>query len=285
MADLSDVENAIVLLVAQVAYPNGTGLPSAAGIPIKVYAGWPTESQLDADLAIGTAHITVYPRQEERNVTRYPKDWQEVSTVTPTLTLTVNGQQITVGGSMPSPFAAHNLVVLANGQYYVYASQASDTLTSIATALASLLAVDFPGTSNIGPVITAANTCRIAAARVGTTGSLIRELRRQERAFQITIWADTPNHRSAVGSAIDVGITKLNFLTMADQTAGRITYKNTIETDMLQKAKLYRRDLMYLVEYATTETITGTQVTQETIGVSLIPQGIDTPVSTINTNY
>lgn len=267
MADLSDVESALVALIAQTVYPNGTSQPSAAGIPVKVYAGWPTQSQLDADLAAGTAHVTVFPRAEERNTTRYSKDWQGLSTSTPTLTLTVAGQTITVGGTVPPAGNPHNVSVLANGQSFAYAVQPTDTLTSIATALATLIAAGIAGTTSSGAVITLPSSARIAAARVGVTGTLIREIRRQERVFQLTVWADTPAHRDAVAQPVDVALAATQFLTLSDQSAARLIYKSCIITDLLQKAKLYRRDLLYIVEYATTQTATATQITQEQINL------------------
>lgn len=268
MADISDVENALVALIAQTLYPNGTGQASAAGVPAKVYAGWPTQSQLDADMMGGTAHVTVFPRPEERNTTRYSKDWKQQSVNTPTLTMTISGQTVTVGGIIPAANNPHNVEVSANGQTFVYAVQVADTLTSIATALAVLIAAGIPGTTSTGAVITLPNSARISAARVGVTGTMIREIRRQERLFQATIWADTPAHRDALAQLIDPVLAATPFLLLADQTAARLIYKGSPITDALQKAKLYRRDLLYTVEYGTTQTTTATQITQEQFGIA-----------------
>lgn len=275
MADISDVMNTLVGLVATALYPNGTSQPSAAGIDCIVYPGWPTASRLDADLLIGKAHITVYPRPEEKDTTRYMTQVMPVAPLDPALTLTVVGQTVTVGGAMPSPFEAHNLAVFVEGLPYLYAVQSNDTLTSIATALATLIAVDHPGTTNSGPVITIAGELVVTHdgvnvtlsggsavymegpiapvfCRVGTSGTGIREIRRQERLFQIVIWADTPAHRDAVSAPIDLYLSDRYFITLSDGFWARITYKSSPFTDAMQKEKLYRRDLFYTVEYATT---------------------------------
>lgn len=284
MADLSDVENALVTLAAQTLYPNGTGQASLPGMPIKVFPGWPIPQQLDADLAAGKCQVSVFTRQEQRNTTRYTKDWQPLSTNAPTLTLTIVGQTVTVGGSVPVSGNPQNVMVMANGKPYVYAiQQGVDTLNSIATALATLIAAGIAGTTNTGAVITLPNTARINAVRVGATGTSIREIRRQEQLFQVSVWADTPAHRDAIVAPLDAALAATQFITLADQSAARLIYKSTMVFDQYQKEKLYRRDLFYTVEYATTQVETDTQITQEQLNASATPDGatITNPVITV----
>lgn len=279
MADITDVENSLVALIAQTLYPNGTAQPSVAGFDCAVYAGWPTASRLDADLAAGKTHVTVFPTATERNTSRYPKEWKTQAVTVPTLTLAIAGQTVTVGGAIPSPFSAHNLAILATGKNYVYAVQAGDTLASIATALAALLAADFPGTTSTGAVITCPVSCHLTAAKVGTSGTSIREVRRQERVFQITVWSNTPANRDAVIQPVDLALAATNFITLADGTAARLLYKGSPITDNNQKAKLYRRDLMYTVEYATTQVKTDYQIVAAQEDISNQPTGATAPIS------
>jgi hypothetical protein len=286
MSDINDVQSTLVTLLAQLCYPNGTGQPSAPGMPVKVYAGWPSESQLDDDLRVGTVHVTVYPRPgEEKNTTRYPKDWVELERASTTLAAVIDGQQVTLSGSLPSPFSPVNVSLLVSKQHYVYPVQVSDTLTSIATALATLLAVDFPGTTSAGPVITLAPAARADAARIGVTGTLIRELRRQEKGFQMIVWANTPDARKAVVDAIDPTLADTERLVMPDTYSARLCYHSTNYSDNFQKAKLYRCDLFYSVEFATTQVTTGYEVTQETLAVSSQPSGATAPVGSITVNF
>lgn len=279
MADLTDVLNALVTLSAQTIYPNGTANPSIANAPVIVYAGWPIASRLDDDLAAGKVHVSVYPRPEERNTTRYSRDWQTVSINPATITLTATVTTVTVGGSVSTP---QNATLQVNGKAYSYAIQATDTLTTITTALAALVNVDTPATSS-GAVVTIPAAYKIVA-RVGTTGTSIRELRRQERVFQISVWAPTPVLRDAVIQPLDVALTTLNFITLADTSAARITYKSSPINDNLQKDRLYRRDLFYTVEYATTQTQISTTVTDIQAKFSDQPTGATAPVGTFTIN-
>lgn len=287
MADLSDVLAAISAAAAAAVYPAGTGQASPAGVAVKIYPGWPVPGQLDADLraAPPTCHVSIYPTAGERNTTRYsPNDWRTVTVQVPTLTLLAAGQTVTVGGIVPGASNPHNLVVVANGNPYPYKALITDTLTSIAAALAALVVVDIAGTVAAGPVLTLPASARIIAARVGVTGTALRELRRQERRFQIAVWADTPAHRDAIASLVDWSLASAVFLTLADGTAGRIRYTGSTMSDALQKDCLFRRDLFYTVEYGTTQTEVETQITQDQWNIQRAPGGIE-PYSAFFTVY
>lgn len=261
MADLTDVQNALVAIVAAALYPSGTGAPSVPGMPVKIYAGWPLPQQLDADLKAGTCHVTVYSRAEERNTTRYGLAWQPQTLQTATLTLTATGQTVTIGGAIPPVGNPHNAVVFANTKPYVYAVQPSDALAGVAAALAALIAVDVPGTTAAGAVLTLPSSARVGAVRVGVTGTVIRETGRQEKLFQISVWADTPDHRTAVAVPTNGALSGTLRFTLPDGSSARLIYKSTFESDKFEKDDLYRRDLLYTVEFATTQTDTATQVT------------------------
>lgn len=276
MADIFDVADSLVARIASIVYPNGTGQPSIVNFPLILYSGWPTSSKLDDDLKLPKPHITVYPRPETKNVTRYAPKQQVMSIAAATLTLTAHGNVVTVGGAMPSPFTAHNLALIVDSQPFIYPVQASDTLTTIATGLATLLAVSFPGTTSSGPVITLpANTVPIIA-RVGTTGVVTTEWERQTQRYQVTVWAQDPPTRKALGAAIRAAFSQIAFITMVDGFGARVTFQGNVPSDNFQKEKLYRYDLLYDVEYATTvtqtlATVVATKVTFETqSGVPII---------------
>jgi hypothetical protein len=267
MADLSDVSEALVVLAAQAMYPNGTDNPSATGGAVKAFAGWPLPAQLDADFhadPVGS-QVSVWPRDEEKNTSRYNRDWQQQDPLpAPTVTATVTGQVVTIGGTGAS---GQNVAVLANGGSFVYAVQGSDTPTSIATALATSIAVAIPGTTSSGTVITLPASARLAAARVGVTSSLVRELRRQERRWQITVWAADPSMRDRIAATLDTALADLTFLTLPDGSAARIRYWGAHQVDNQQREGIYRRDLFYTVEYATTQIAAATEIVTEQINV------------------
>jgi len=114
--------------------------------------------------------------------------------------------------------------------------------------------VEFPGTISSGAVITLPVGVSAQAARVGTTGIVTTEWERQEQLFQITVWAPDSPTRATIGAAIKAALAQINFLTMIDGFGARCRYKSSRLSDEVQNAAVYRRDLFYTVEYATTVT-------------------------------
>lgn len=275
MADLADVENVLTAIIAQIVYPSGTGQASIINKPCKILRGWPIPANLDADLNAGTINISVYPRDVEQNKTRYPKDWQEIPFAPATLTLTAAGTTVTVGGTPASP---SNAAVLVNGVPYIYPVQGGDTLTAIATGLAELINAATPATS-FGPVITIPAAKQLSA-RVGIFGTIIRETRRQKRSFQITFWCSTPTQRDAIVPPVDRSLADIEFLTLPDGTAGRLLYERSPVSDRVQREGLYRRDLFYTVEYATTDTQSAPQIVTERFNQT---GGLDPSAPTVKT--
>jgi hypothetical protein len=110
------------------------------------------------------------------------------------------------------------------------------------------------------------------------------EIARQEKQIQISIWADSPANRTAIGKVIDPALKALTFISLPDYSFGRIRSVGQREFDTLQKQAIYRRDLIFTVEYATTQVRVDTQITQETINVSVDVAGVlpAQPAVTIN---
>ena len=257
MADLSDVEKALDALITGWAYPNGTAQPSAlqGAIPVKVGRGWPTADGLKADLAARVAHVSVYSAPgSERQTTRYSREWQTLTEASPTITAAITGSTITLGGKVTAP---QLVAVLAYGEPVVYAAQPADTLATIAAGLVALISLNGAASSS-GPALTVP-TPRLGVS-VGGFGTIWRELRRQERLVQVTIWCATPEQRDVVASFVDAHFAGagtdngLEFINLADGSAARLTYARTAPTDADQLSGAFRRDLIYSVEYATTET-------------------------------
>jgi hypothetical protein len=103
---------------------------------------------------------------------------------------------------------------------------------------------------------------------VGASGSLTRELRRQERQFQLSVWADTPAHRDAVAQPLDIALCALTFLTLADGTGARIRYRASRVVDLHEKDKIYRRDLIYTWSTPPRRRPPATQVLTEQLNVT-----------------
>lgn len=257
MADLSDVLNKIVGLCATAVYPNGTANPSVANTGIKIYAGWPVPNVLEADLAVGQAHVSVYPLATERKTSRHiGRSWQTAQDPVTTITGAISGTTATLSGTVTTP---QNICLNVNKKAYIHAVQATDTLTSIATALATLIQADHPLAGSNANTVTIPDANNVSFI-AGGFAKMVRELKRQEKQFQITVWASTPIIRDQLGSAIDSALALVNDLVFADGSHGIMLYVRTFQTDQQEKSMLYRRDIVYSVDYATTQTSEAAQV-------------------------
>lgn len=260
MADYTDVENVLVGLIAGWLYPNGTGAASAVGFPVRVGAGWPTSATLDPDLKAGVANVSVYATPNERKTTRLLQGWQIQSSNTPTLTLAYAAGAVTIGGTLPATYFRQNIAVFVNGSPFTYAVQPSDTLTSIATALAALINASVPGTSSAGAVITFPARTVVGALRVGGTGVAVKVIRNQSRMFQIVLWCSTPDQRTAIANIIDPLLSDMQRIALPDGLFALMRYHDSPQTNLGEKARLFRRDLRYMIDFATTKTQAVTQV-------------------------
>ncbi len=249
MADLSDIEDALVGLVVEATYPGGPGSPCVVpGIAeLNAYRGWPDAPTEDASLAAGVVNATVYSVPgAARNLTRYLSEFREASRAPVTLTVTVAGNTATFGGTGGS---GQIVAVLLNGQ--VNGVQASALPEDVASALAAIV----PGASASGAVLTVPAAADFEV-RVGAPITLAREVRRQSQIFRITLWCPTPELRDAAATVIDGALADYDglFIPLRDGTSGLVAYHGTFPDDTGQKSGIYRRDLRYSVEYATMQT-------------------------------
>lgn len=274
MADLADARDAIVGLLAAAIYPNGTSATSATGYPTRIYAGWPKPSALDLDMAgnvlvngaptangVGPiVNVSVYPRPGvERITSRYQRDWQLVTPGVPTLTATVVGQTIVIDGVVT---VGQYVTSLVNESAYSYAAQTSDTLASMASALATLINAGWASTTSLGPVITLPSVAGgLIVARVSAPGTSILELGRQQQSFQITIWAPNDVMRTATARVVNSTLMAADFLSLLDGSQAWLVPQGQNESDEREVATIYRRDVFYWVEYATTQTATSYPIT------------------------
>lgn len=264
MADQTDVAQALVAAISAAVYPNGTGAPSITGVAAVIYAGWPNAATLSADLTAGKAHVSVFPTATERVTQSASSDWMAQPIAPATLSLTVAANTVTVAGT---PATGQNAAVLADGQPVVYAVRAGDTPTAVATGLATLLNAQRPA-SNVGAVVTVPGV-RALVARVGVSGSNMRVLRRQEKVFQVSVWAASAAARDPLAAAIDVALAGAGRVALADGTSGTLRYRRSVQNDAMENATIFRRDILYAVEYAITDSASATQIVAEQFGVAM----------------
>jgi hypothetical protein len=249
MADQADVEAAIAAIAANGVYPQGSSSASVVGQGCKIYRGWPVAPVLDADLAAGVAHVSVSATDAAvKNVSRYPKVWQTLTPATGTLAVSVEGLGAEFFGSCSTGLLAG---VMVDGETYPYAVQASDSAATVTSNLAALLRqggwiVEYAGSKLAVPEAT-----KFTARVVAGAGSL-QEIRRQVQEFRVAMWCPCPALRDALAPVLDAALMANDFVALADGSYGRVRFVNGMTSDESTNAGLYRRDLIYAVEYPTT---------------------------------
>jgi hypothetical protein len=244
MADLSDVETAMVVEVTDALYPQGISQASIVATTCRVYRGWPLTASLNSDLAAGTVNVTVFPAVKPDEVPDAYFD-RSYATISPTsLTASVVGASATISG-----LVADNQIVglLVDGAPFSYLVTTSDTSDSIAANLTALI-----GATRIASVSGATITVpgvSAMTARVVTNATVSESLRRQRREIQVSCWCPSAALRDSVCQAVDLALTSSPFIALTDETKAHIRYVSTQVYDQSQNAMLYRRDLYYLCEY------------------------------------
>ena len=268
MADESDVEAALVAAAAAAVYPNGPAAPSASGCPCRIVRGEPNAEALNVDLAAGVVNVTVTLLDRmSRNTTRYAPIWQPAPTaVAPALTVSMVGSVATfagVGG------VGAIVGVRAGGQAFTYVTNAADTPASIAAWFASQV----PGAKATGAALALPGSGGSPLAVVYGYTEAVSETRRQEQGFAVTVFAPTPDARTAVGATIDQALAAIDFLMLADGSAGRLRYRGTQVDDVPSRANLWRRELLYTVEYPTTAIMGVPDMVVGSLGLNAVPAG------------
>lgn len=132
---------------------------------------------------------------------------------------------------------------------YVYELQPGDIPETIAANLAASARANW--TVNLSGTTLAVPGASSLLARVVACSPAEQEARRQRQGFRITCWCPTPAVRDTSASAIDLFLAGFQFIDLADGSQGRLQYCGTLVFDQSEDALLYRRDLLYDVEYPT----------------------------------
>lgn len=251
MPDQSDAEDALAALAALALYPAGLAEPSVTGVTTRIYRGWPNAAALDADLAAGRVNVTVFPVPgATRNTTRYPPEWHS-HPAPPTLTVANTASTATFAGdAAPGQLAG----ILVDGHSYVHRTGSGETPAYVAAILATAIATVRPALA-AGPTVTIPGAATLVA-RTAADATSTAETRRQLQSFRITAWCPTPGLRDATVAAIDATFAATPFLSFplaypGDTASGRLRFVATTTFDQSQDARLYRRDLIYTVEFPT----------------------------------
>jgi hypothetical protein len=255
MADQFDVEATLVGQIQSILYPNGLTAASSIGVTCRVYRGWPLSAALNADLASGVVNISVLPIANSiKPVTSFNEGWIGAA-ATPSMLAVSFGNEITFSGV---PGAGQLVGILVDGLAYVYRSVAGDTLSTVAANLASMISANIAATST-GNTVNILGAIKVVG-RTAVNVNLWQEIRRQRQNFTIGFWCPTPQLRDISASLVDLGLAATRFVTLQDGSDGRLIFADTVSQDQNQNANIYRRDLIYSVEYATTMSMTATEM-------------------------
>jgi hypothetical protein len=247
MADLYHVEEALAGLISDTLYPDGTDSPSLVEVPCRIYRGWPNATALNADLSAGRVNVTVFPDGAPGRVTsRFAPAWP-VTTETPSLTMVVDGASVTVAGIAE---VGQRAALLIDRKAYLYEIQPGDTPALVAANLAQLARAD--RVVQLSQARITIPDAQSVSARVVTTSAVMQEVRRQEKDMRVSCWCPSPSIRDTIADTVDRALARRSFLRLADGTEAKIGYSATSVFDQSQNALLYRRDLVYTVEYPTT---------------------------------
>lgn len=248
MPDQSEVETTLAQAIETALYPAGPSAPSILNRIIRIFRGWPNQSALDADLAAGRLNVSVFPDPlHQRNTTRYPAEYQIAAPVIPTLTATTTPNTATFAGTAdPGQLVG----LLVDNIAAVHRTQPRDTPELVAAILAADLA-PYRFILVSGATLTIPSAHQLIARIVADQPARM-EIRRQRQLFRLTVWCPDPPTRDACASAIDAALAAITFLNFTDGTYGNLRFHSSTVFDQHQDAALYRRDLVYAVEYATT---------------------------------
>lgn len=276
MADLSDITAYLTTQAALAVYPNGTTNPSVAGMDVHVFEGWPNAAQLDLDVrglqitAPGQpptprpngkcADVSIYP-MAGATIEPYQIQDETYVIVPPVygMTASVSGTVITITGQ---PNAGEYLSIIADRQH-TYSATGPDT-PSILSTLQQSISNDYAGVTNTDTTLTIPFHFALTV-RIGAVGTLGKATHRQRHGIMITTWAPDHTSRSIIAGAIDNFLKRTITAIMPDTSMARFVYSRTTQTDEQQVAVIYRRDLVFDVDYATVWEFPGYVITDFTV--------------------
>ncbi|MGI4776952.1 MAG: hypothetical protein ACRYGA_02345 [Janthinobacterium lividum] len=275
---MTDVSAALVGILASAIYPNGTAQPPVGGVPAKIYAGWPSPAELQADLKGKKAHVTVWATPKVRVTTRRAVAWEQLVAPVPTLAAAVAGTTVTLSGTVTLPQA---VAMIVDGKDVAYGVQTGDTLASIAVALAALISAS-QSASAAGGVITIPGARKVVA-RIVANGTSAAEVARELRVFTVSVWADCFDNRDPLAKVITPALALLTRIALPDGTTASVEYAGSRQIDTEQRQGIYRREIDLSIEYATIATRSDTTVQIVQVHPAIAVNTTSTPLPIINT--
>lgn len=294
MADISDVTRFLAQTIGAIVYPNGIGQPSVINMDVRVYEGWPIPAQLDLDVG-GKVMVSGVPQPRPGgpvvNVSIYPvpgaaspsvyqilDNTYVIVAASYGLSFSINANVITVSGT---PVTGEVLTVIldaadgAGGQVCSTSQTNQPTLSGMLADLATqAVNAGYAATSTATTLTIPFKYSMIV--RQGGPGTLGKVSHRQRQGIMVTVWAPNYRTRSALAAAIDNVLKQgpqdspngcLKFV-LPDTTMALLLPSYTTQTDQLELTSIYRRDLVYIAEYATLTEFPGYVITSVSVSIS-----------------
>lgn len=264
MATLDQVLSVLEQNVISAVYPNGLLQPSTAGVDTTIITGWPIRNKIDGILKANKALISIFPTNKVKIVTKFERVYQPITQTAATLTATVTGVTITIGGTVTVPQA---VMAIVNYVGYAYQVLLTDTVNTIAANLAALI----PGATALGAVITLNNPFSVIA-RVATSATAAYELSRQERVFLVRCWTTDVTVRDNLMNPIDIAFKENYRIVLPDDFYGIVWPVEAAQPfmDDWEKSLMIVGNLEYKVQYPTTVTNTFTTITDTIQNVDVV---------------
>lgn len=289
--DISDLEIAIVAalgakLVGPDFRPGGVSASNSIdGWPmLKIHRGWPSPTMLDDDLKNGVNTVTVFPvaGMSRLQPTRQ-RTWYQTSIATPTVTISIAGNVVTIGGVTGLGQVCGVAVgsSLKNMIGYAHRVTAGDSLSTVAAGLAAII----PGASVNGTAITIPSAPVMQVGAVADQKSF-QELRHQTQDFLLTVWSPFVPDRDKISSAVDVAMMEIDRIVSLDGiSTGPIIYRSSRTIDDHETIELWRRDLTFTIDYPTTTSMTQPSVLFPWYTVSVLSGGQSNSILSIGPQY
>lgn len=280
MADISDVTAFLLASATSAVYPSGTSQPSIAACDIRLYEGWPVAAELDLDMAGQMMSATVpsvpvtRPGGSVVNVSIFPmlgstpsqhQIQDDTFVIVPPsygMAFAIAGDVITVTGQ---PTSGEYLTIIADREN-VYSRSGANT-AAILAALATDAQAQYPGASSTATTLTIPFGFALTV-RQGAVGTLGKVTHREKQSIMISVWAPTQALRTLVAKTIDNVLKQQIRVSMPDTSQAIVCYNRTNVSDEKQVATIYRRDLIYDVEYATVWEFPGYVITSANVSIA-----------------
>lgn len=276
MADLSDITAYLAATAASAVYPNGTSSPSVAAMDVRIFEGWPVPDQLDRDMAGETpdnpplkraggpvANVSIFPMQGTGiGVYQILDKTYEITPPVINLTIAIANTVITVT-NQPGP--GEYLTLVLDDAFVV--SQTGATTPALLAAMATQ-AQGFGYAATSDATTLTVPFGHVMVMRQGGRAVMGKVTHRQRHSIMLTVWAPTQVARTAIAKAIDGVLKQTITVSMPDTSQAIFCYSRTNVSDVQQMQTVYRRDLIFDVEYATVEEFPGFVVTSTNVSIA-----------------